>query len=122
MRLTLERTEQLYALEGVDCRVWTGADDEGTPLHCYVARVFEQENPRRLQLEPTHLVIEVDAVECRVWEGFDELGVPVSVYIARVAIHKDAMTPEVERRFASRLRETHPPRLEIRTISTRLVL
>lgn len=39
MKLAIEPTSKLVALDGLDCRVWEGVDDQGVRVHCYIARV-----------------------------------------------------------------------------------
>ncbi|MEM1088186.1 MAG: hypothetical protein AAGH90_10675 [Pseudomonadota bacterium] len=36
MRLTIEPTGDFIKIEGARCRLWTGEDDAGTPVHVYV--------------------------------------------------------------------------------------
>ncbi|WP_449255155.1 hypothetical protein [Bosea sp. (in: a-proteobacteria)] len=49
MKLTLEPTGIIETVEGTPCRLWTGADENGTPVHAYVATMQPQtHDPERL--------------------------------------------------------------------------
>lgn len=76
----------------------------------------------KLTIEPTDVFVTLSGVPCRIWEGADDEGTPVHCYVPLVAIRSEDVTPEVERRFAARLRETRAPSAEVRAIPARLVL
>lgn len=39
MKVTLEPTDKVVTLEGVEARVWQGVTDTGTPVHAYITRI-----------------------------------------------------------------------------------
>ena len=50
MKITIESTEKIVTLNGIDCRVWEGETERGIKLHCFIPRIgvardqdFEQE-------------------------------------------------------------------------------
>jgi len=42
MKLTIEPTDEFVKIEGASCRIWTGEDEAGTPVHVYVRTVSPQ--------------------------------------------------------------------------------
>lgn len=50
MKLTIEPTAEPMVIDGVPCRLWTGADENGTPVHVYVRAVSPHtHDPERLR-------------------------------------------------------------------------
>ena len=39
MKITIESTTKLVAVNGVPARIWEGHTEGGVPLHCYVTRL-----------------------------------------------------------------------------------
>lgn len=39
MKVTLESTMKIVALDGVDCRIWEGTTERGVRIHAYIAQV-----------------------------------------------------------------------------------
>ena len=46
MKITIESTDKMVELNGVQTRVWEGRTDAGVPMHCYIARVAVAEGLR----------------------------------------------------------------------------
>lgn len=42
MKLTIEPTAEVNSLEGKPCRVWTGTDENGTPVKAWIRTVQPQ--------------------------------------------------------------------------------
>jgi hypothetical protein len=50
MKLTIEPTAEPMQIDGVPCRLWTGTDENGTPVDVYVRAVSPQtHDPERLK-------------------------------------------------------------------------
>ena len=39
VKITIESTDKIAKLNGIDCRIWEGHTAAGVPMHCYIARV-----------------------------------------------------------------------------------
>lgn len=39
MKITIESTNKIVLLDGVQCRVWQGQSEAGVILHCYIPRI-----------------------------------------------------------------------------------
>jgi hypothetical protein len=44
MKVTLENTTKLVAVNGVPARVWEGETESGIPVHCYITRIAVRED------------------------------------------------------------------------------
>lgn len=51
MKLIIESTNQVVALNGVPCRVWTGQTDKGVPIHCFIPSIAVREDQDCSQFE-----------------------------------------------------------------------
>lgn len=36
MKITIESTDQLAWISGVECRIWQGLSESGVPVYCYI--------------------------------------------------------------------------------------
>lgn len=46
MKITIESTDKVVELNGIQTRVWEGKTENGVPMHCYIARVAVAEGLR----------------------------------------------------------------------------
>ncbi len=60
MKITIESTARIVALNGVPARIWEGASETGVPVVCFVTRISPQTH------EPTALTaFDAEFRECR---------------------------------------------------------
>ena len=48
MKVTMESTEKIVKIDGIQTRLWTGMTDTGIEVHCFIYRIWPQ---RHYQLE-----------------------------------------------------------------------
>lgn len=51
MKILIEASDQIVRLNGVECRVWHGTTDDGTPCRVFVHRVAVREDLDRTRFE-----------------------------------------------------------------------
>jgi hypothetical protein len=52
MKITIESTTKLVAINGVPARIWEGHTEAGVPLHCYITRLgIEKEDAAAFERE-----------------------------------------------------------------------
>jgi hypothetical protein len=51
MKITIESTTKIVALNGLDCRVWEGQTEQGVAIHCFIPRISVNEGLDTAQFE-----------------------------------------------------------------------
>ena len=66
MKLEIEPTDEIFEVEGAPCRLWTGTDEHGTPVHVMVRALSPQSHDPVVEARYRKHLHELDFPEERV--------------------------------------------------------